>query len=109
VAVVRIVLSGLAAILISLLGPGFVIALRDTSQQRATGLVATAGGLTEAVLSPLFWILAVGFFALFFAASRLSNKALRVIFFWTPTVIISTMGCGLFCLSVYAWLHFKKG
>jgi len=72
-------------------------------------LAATAGGLSEAIFSPLFWILAVSFFALFFTASRLRSNVLRVILFWTPTVIISTLGFGVFALFVYAWLHFRKG
>src|ERR1700680_5181305 len=38
VTTVRIVLSGLAAIFIGLLGPGFVIALRDVSQQKGHGI-----------------------------------------------------------------------
>jgi hypothetical protein len=107
VAVARIVLSGLAAILIALLGPGFVIALRGMSHQRATGLAAIAGGLTGAILSPLFWILAAVLFGLFFAACRLSSKLLRVIFFWIPTVAVSTLGLALLSLFAYAWLHFR--
>src|SRR5216684_3723071 len=35
--------SGLAATFVPLLGPGFVIALRNMNQQKATGLAATAG------------------------------------------------------------------
>jgi hypothetical protein len=107
VAVARIVLSGLAAMLIALLGPGLVIALRGMSHQRATGLAAIAGGLTEAILSPPFWILAVVLFALFFAAGRLSSKVLRGIFFWVPTVTVSAVGLGLLSLFVYAWVHFR--
>jgi hypothetical protein len=109
VASVRMVLSGLAATFVALLAPGFVIALRDMNQQKATGLAATAGGLSASVFSPWFWILAVSFFGLFFTVSRLNNKALRVTLFWTPTIIISTLGCGLFGLFAYAWLHVRKG
>jgi hypothetical protein len=89
--------------------PGFVITLRDVSQQKATGLAAIAGGLLEGIFSPLSWILAVSFFALFFTASRLRSKVLQVILFWTPTVIVSTLGFGLFALFAYAWMHFGKG
>ena len=108
-AFVRPLLSGLAAIFIALLGPGFVMALRNMSQQKATGLAATAGGLLEAIFSPLFWILAVSLFALFFTASRLRSRVLQIILFWTPTVIVSTLGFSLFALFAYAWLHFRKG
>jgi hypothetical protein len=112
VAVLKIVLSGLAAIFVALLGPSFVgalMALKDINQQRATGLAVVAGGLSASVFSPLFWILAVSFFALFFAASRFNTKGLRVILFWTPTVLISTLGVWLFSLFVFAWLHSRKG
>jgi hypothetical protein len=94
---------------IALLGPGFVMALKNASPEKATGLAAIAGGLVEAVFSPLFWILAVSFFALFFTASRLRSRVLQVLLFWTPTVTVSTLGFGLFALFAYAWLHFRKG
>lgn len=100
----RLVLSGLAAIFIALLGPWVVVALRDMSQQRATGLTAIAVG----PLTPLFWILAVSFFALFVTASRLNSKVLGVILFWTPTVTISSLGLGLVSMFAYAWMHVRK-
>jgi hypothetical protein len=109
VAYVRATLSGLAAVFIGLLGPWFVIALWNMKEQKATGLAAFAGGLLESIFSPLFWILAVSFFALFFTASRFNSKMLRVTLFWTPTVAISMLGFGLFSLFAYAWLQFRKG
>ena len=109
VAYVRGALSGVAAIFVALLGPGLLAALRDVSNEKATGLAAIAGGLLESLLSPLFWIVAVSFFALFFAASRLSSKPLRILLFWTPALAISTLGFGLFVLFTYAWIHFKQG
>jgi len=63
VAYVRGALSGVAAIFVALLGPGLLAALRDVSNEKATGLAAIAGGLLESLLSPLFWIVAVSFFA----------------------------------------------
>jgi hypothetical protein len=105
---VRAALSGLAAVHIALLGPGVVAAFWSMHQQKTTGLGAIAGGLVESIFSPLFWILAVSFFVLFFTASRLNSKVLRVILFWTPTVAISTLGVGLFSLFAYAWLHFRN-
>ena len=104
---VRIVLSGLGAIFIALLGPWLVVGLRDINQQRATGLTAIAGGLL--IFSPLFWILAGSFFALFFTASRLSSKGLRIVLFWIPTVTISSLGLGLLSLFAYAWVHLTQG
>jgi hypothetical protein len=88
VAFVRVVLSGVAAIFVALVGPGWVI----LSQQQATSLGAVAGWFSVTILSPFFWILAVLFFALFFAASRLSNKPLRIILFWIPVSVISAAG-----------------
>ena len=101
----RILLSVLAAIFIALLGPWVVVALRDIGQQRATGLTAIAVG----PLTPLFWIVAVSFFALFVTASRLNSKVLRIILFWTPAVTISSLGLGLFSLFAYAWMHLRNG
>jgi hypothetical protein len=97
----------LAAIFVALLGPWLVFPLRDKSQQRATGLAAIAGG--PLVFSPLVWILAISFFALFFRASKLRSKVLRVILFWTPTVAVSSLRLGLFSLFAYAWMQLRKG
>jgi hypothetical protein len=47
---------------------------------------------SELIFTPSVGILAILFFALFFAASRLNSKWLRVLLFWTPVTIISTVG-----------------
>jgi len=78
VTTLRCVLSAVAAIFVALLGPGLVSALWGINNSKATGLAAVVGGFLESLFSPLFWILAVSFFALFFAASRLSSKPLRI-------------------------------
>jgi hypothetical protein len=103
------VLSGVATLFVASVGSGLVISLRDLSQQKATGLGAVAGGFSASILSSLFWILAVLFFALFFAASRLSSKPLRIISFWTPVSVISAVGFGTFALLIHAWVHFRRG
>ena len=108
-AFVRVALSGVAATFVALLAPGVVAALRNMSPQKATGLAACAGWLLEALVSPLTWILAIVFFALFFAASRLKSKVLQVLFFWAPTVIISTLGFGLLALFAYLLLQIRRG
>jgi hypothetical protein len=95
-------LSVTASLSLTLLGPGLFMAFRGISQEKATGLAAVAGGITEALLSPMFWILTLACFALFFAASRLKNKALSVFFFWIPSVLFSTVG-GFF-LGLYVFL-----
>ncbi len=102
-------LSAVAAIVVALLGPGLVVAFRAVNNSKATGLAAVAAGFLESLVSPLFWILALSFFALFFAASRLSSKPLRILLFWTPATVISTLGLGIFSLFTYVWIHFRKG
>lgn len=102
----RAVLSGVSAIFVALLSPGLP-AFRLLSQQKATGLGAVYGALLESLLSAEFWILAILFFCLFFAASRLGNKALRVVLFWTPTVVFSTLGFGYVGLLTYLRIHFR--
>jgi hypothetical protein len=94
---VKGILSGLAAIILAECVPGSWSVFRGISQEKATGLAVVAGGLAESVFSPLFWILAVLFFALFFAASRLKNKLLRVFLFWIPTLTVS-----VFCIAIVA-------
>ena len=91
VTTLRCVLSAVAAVFVALLGFGLVFALRVT---KATGLAAVAGGCLEGFFSPLFWILAVSLFALFFAASRLNSKPLRIFLFWIPVTAISIVGLG---------------
>src|ERR1017187_2733868 len=90
-------LCGLAAIILAECVPGSWSVFRGISQEKATGLAVVAGGLAESVFSPLFWILAVLFCALFFAASRLKNKLLRVFLFWIPTLTVS-----VFCIAIVA-------
>ena len=80
-------LAGIAAIFATLLLPGLIHAFSGISREKATGLAAVAGGLSEAFLSPLFWIGAFFVFALFLATSRLDSKALRVLFFWAPALM----------------------
>src|SRR2546429_257856 len=94
----RVALSGLAALFCALLGPGL---LRTFREQKATGFGVVWGGLLESLLSPQVWILTILFFCLFFTASRLSSKALRVVLFWTPTIAFSTLGFGYFSFFAY--------
>lgn len=104
-AIVRGALSALAALLVGLLGPGLFFALRGINNSKATGLAAVIGGFLENLSSPLLWILAITFFALFFVASRLSSKPQRILLFWTPVTAILVLGLGLFSLFTYAWAH----
>ena len=101
--------SGLAAIFVALLGPGLIFALPGINNSKATGITAVAVGFLESLFSPLFWVLAISFFALFFAASRLNSKPLRILLFWTPVATISILGLSIFSLFAFAWIHFRRG
>ena len=107
--ILRGTLSALAAVIVGLLGPKLFFAFRGINNSKATGLAAVVEGLLESFFSPLFWILAVLFFALFFAASRVSSKPLRILLFWTPVTAISILGLGIFPLFTVLWLHFRTG
>lgn len=98
---VRGVLGGLAAIFIAEL----VFAWPFLRGTKATGLALFAAS----PFSPRFWIVGICLFVLFFAASRLHSKLLRLLLFWTPATVISTLGIALVALIAYAWLHVPKG
>ncbi len=102
-------LGAVASIFLGLLGSGLYFALPAIDNSKATGLAAVAGGLLESLLSPLSWIIAVSFFALFFAASRLRRKSLRILLFWIPVTAVSILGLGIFSLLTFAWIHFRTG
>jgi len=108
-AILRGTLSAVAAVFLGLLGPGLFFAFRGIGYSKATGLAAVVGGFLESFFSPLFWILAVLFFAVFFAASRLSSKPLRILLFWTPVTAITILGLGILSLFTFLWLHVRRG
>jgi uncharacterized Tic20 family protein len=103
---VRGTLSGVSAVFVALLAPGLVWAIRN---DKATGLAAVGAGVLESLVSPLFWFLAISVFVLFFAASRLNSKSLRILLFWIPAIAISTFGFGIVSLFTYMWIHFRRG
>jgi hypothetical protein len=105
---VKGVLSGIAGIIFALIVPVLANALRGISAEKATGLAVVAGGFAEAIFSPMFWVLAVFVAALFWAASRLNSKVLRILLFWTPTILISTIGGALLALFLYAFVHLRR-
>lgn len=80
------------------------------SRTKATGLAAVAGIFAGSLLSPLFWIVALVAFALFFYASRLGNKALRVVLFWVPTLAVTALSATIAALIVclVVSLHFRQ-
>jgi hypothetical protein len=108
----RVALSGVAAIFVAEIAPYFAIVLsvrglNGTGEQGAVGFDPYS--LRAGIVSPWCWLIAVVLFALFFMASRLSSRVLRVLLFWTPTLAISTLGFGICALLTYGWMVFRKG
>jgi hypothetical protein len=105
----KIVLSAVAALLLAeFIGPWSMF--RGMSTEKATGLAAVAGGFVESLFSPLFWVIAIVSFFLFFYASRLGSKVLRIFLFWTPILLLSTFGMLIAAFFVYVlvFLHFPR-
>ncbi len=101
------ILSGLAAWFLAIVAADWSF-FRIINREKATGLSAVAGVLTSSILSPVFWTFAVLFFVLFFFASRLGNKFLRVLLFWIPTVAVSTFGLAIVALFALVYIHFRN-
>ena len=97
------ILSGVAAVLLAELVPMF----RSVSGTKATGLAVFTYGLVESIFSPLFWVMAMVFFVLFFAASRVANKGLRVLLFWIPTLAVFSFSLALAALVTYLFIRFR--
>ena len=99
-------LSGMAALLLAeFAGPWSMF--RGMSTEKATGLAAIVGGLIESVFSPLFWLLAFLLFGMFFLASRLEGKLLRVLLFWTPTLLVCTVSILVTSLILFCFPAFS--
>jgi hypothetical protein len=71
--------------------PGAVSAMQTLSTEKATGIAVLPFVLLNAAFSPKFWIVTFVVFALLMWASGVQNKIVRVLFFWIPTVGISTI------------------
>ncbi len=94
------VLSGFAAIMAA-----FLVVLSPTNNSKATGMAA----LPAILLSWQCWVLSVFFFGLFFAASRIGNKILKGLLFWTPITAISIFGLSYLALISYVLLQSRHG
>jgi hypothetical protein len=106
---VKGVLSGISALTVVLVGPWIIFAIMDANPEKATGLTAVSGGLTAALFSPLHWVALCLVVWLLWTAGRLKNTALRVILFWIPTVVISTIGLAMLAFLSYVYFHFARG
>ena len=85
-----------------------ITAFRDVSQDKTIGLAALAVWLIESVRSPLFWLLAILFFAVFFATGRLTSSVFRFLLFWLPAIGISSLGFGLLVWFAVLMLQIKR-
>lgn len=82
--------------------------MKGLSQGRATGLAAVAGGLTECLLSPAFWVVVIVSFGLLLAASRAQSNSLRMLLFWIPTISLTSVGFLVAGLFAYAYFHVRS-
>jgi hypothetical protein len=82
--------------------------LRPWSSSKATGIDLIFAVLRASLVHAQPWILAILLFAIFFAASRLDSKTLRVVLFWIPTVTISCVGLTLVPSVAYLITKFKN-
>ena len=104
---VKGILSGLAAIILAEVVPSLWRAISGIRNGKATGVAVVWAGLIESLLSFRFWILAVLFFVLFFAASRLGSKPLRVALFWIPALTVVSASVAIVALFTYWSLRFR--
>jgi hypothetical protein len=107
-AYLRVALSGVAAMLVALLVPLWPL-IFQIGGAKTVGFGAITATILGSIVSPWCWLIAFVCFALFFAASRLGSKALRVLLFWTPTLAISTLGFGICALLTSVWMLLRKG
>jgi hypothetical protein len=99
----KAVLSGLAALFLAFVVIFWPLFTDASKQHKAIGMGVFVGGMS----SPVFWILAVFFFTLLFAASRIANRLLTAVLFWIPTVVISTLGVAILVLFTYLFIRLK--
>jgi len=104
---VKGILSGLVAIILAEIVPGVWWAFTGISKSKATGIAVLWGGLIESLFCFRFWILAILFFALFFTASKLRNKALRALLFWIPTLTVLSLSIAAAGLLTYVVIRFR--
>jgi hypothetical protein len=107
-AYLKSILSALAAIVLAELIPGLWWAFKNTNGSKATGIAVIPAELVGSLLTPRFWILSILFFVLFLLASRVTNKSLRVIAFWIPTVSACCAGIGVAALFTYVLVRFTN-
>ena len=101
----KFLLSGISTITILVIGWPIIMMYPALKTEKATGIAAVAGGLTEALLTPPFWLSAILLLLFFWYTSQLSSKILRVVLFWIPTVFATVIGGVVFAVASYAYLY----
>jgi len=76
--------------------------------EKATGFAVLAGGLTEALFTPWFWLSAILLLLFFWYTSQLGSRILRLLLFWIPTVLATVLGSAVFTLYGYLLRHRPK-
>jgi len=104
----KLCLSGLAALILAALVVALSTVFKGASQDKAIGLAVIPALMVESIVSPFFWLVAVGFFAVFFATGRLTSGVLRGVLFWFPTLFVSTLGIGLLSWLALLMLRVKR-
>lgn len=97
------IVSALAALFVTLCIPGPWSPFRGLSSEKATGIAVFVGSF----FSPWFWIVAIVVFGLFFAASHLQNRFLRVLLFWLPAGTTSLLSVASATFVTYVFLHIR--
>ena len=105
----KVLLSGITTVAILLIGWPLVTLYSSIRAEKATGLAAVAGGITDALHAPLFWFCGILIFLLFWYAGRLKSKILRVVLFWIPTILATVVASLVFVLVMYAYMHRPNG
>ncbi len=103
---VKAVLSGLTAIIAT----EFLTiwwTLRPLPSAGAIGIDAIFAIVKASLIQTLPWIMAILLFTTLLAASRLSSKSFRVVFFWTPAITISALGITLVSSIAYLITKFR--
>ena len=103
----RTTLTILAAVFAAALIPTLWAMIQQLGSQRQTGIGAVAGGVSELLLSPVFWVLALLFFFFFLRMSKVANETVRILFFWIPTVAATSIGVLFVAGLTYLFLHFR--
>ena len=77
----KFLLSGFGTITILLIGWPIIMMYPPISSEKATGLAAVAGALTEAVFTPQFWVSAILLLLFFWYTSQIRSKIFRTMLF----------------------------